>query len=264
VDESPGRPPIPTPAERATTIATRGGHAVLYSGLYPELSPLGEEPVKHVVPHLHHVHPDGTATLLLPDLHPLTATASHERVTALLELSDPAPVPLREPVRGLVWITGTLETLTGSSARAQVLAVAERRSDPRLLDSGHGMRVLRLRPTVLVLADGEGTGFVPIADFVGAEPDPFTGYESQWLRHLELSHFDVVGILSRHIPESLRGSQVRPLGLDRWGLRLRVEAVDADHDVRLAFSRPVHTTRELAAELRRLLGCPFLAEADRR
>ncbi|MGH3625791.1 MAG: DUF2470 domain-containing protein [Sciscionella sp.] len=252
--ESTGRPPIPTPAERATTIATRGGHAVLHPGLYP----ISREPAEHVVPYLHHVHPDGTATLLLPNLHPLTAAASHERVTALLELSDPAPVPLREPVRGLVWITGTLEVLTGSSARARVLAVAERRSDPRLLDSGHGMQVLRLRPAALVLADGEGTGPVPIADFVDAEPDPFTGYESQWLRHLELSHSDVVGILSRHIPEPLRGGQVRPLGLDRWGLRLRVETVDADHDVRLAFSKPVHTTPQLAAALRRLVGCPFL------
>jgi hypothetical protein len=49
------------------------------------------------------------------------------------------------------------------------------------------------------------------------------------------------------------------LGLDRFGLRLRVEATDTDHDVRIAFSRPVVSAKELAVELRRLVGCPFLA-----
>lgn len=65
--------------------------------------------------------------------------------------------------------------------------------------------------------------------------------------------------LRRHLPVQLRGGQVRPLGLDRYGLRLRVEAIEGDHDVRLAFERPIATHGELAAELRRMVGCPFLA-----
>ena len=70
---------------------------------------------------------------------------------------------------------------------------------------------------------------------------------------------DVVGQLARHLPEELQNGHVRPLGLDRFGLRLRVEAECDDHDVRIAFSQPVSTPAELAAELRRLMGCPFLA-----
>jgi hypothetical protein len=33
----------------------------------------------------------------------------------------------------------------------------------------------------------------------------------------------------------------------------------SDHDVRLAFRQPLSTANELALELRRLVGCPFLA-----
>lgn len=71
----------------------------------------------------------------------------------------------------------------------------------------------------------------------------------------------MVGRLASQVPDELRGGSVRPLGIDRLGLRLRVEAVDADHDIRLAFSRSVSTPAQLAVELRRLVGCPFLAQA---
>jgi hypothetical protein len=69
-------------------------------------------------------------------------------------------------------------------------------------------------------------------------------------------------MLTRLLPETLRGGNVRPLGLDRYGLRLRVEAAGGDHDVRLAFSGPVDTPQGLAIELRRMVGCPFLARTQ--
>jgi hypothetical protein len=97
------------------------------------------------------------------------------------------------------------------------------------------------------------------AEFADADPDPFCLLEDDWLRHLDLAHRDVVGPLARHLPDALRGGHIRPLGLDRFGLRLRVESAGEDHDVRLAFSRPVSTPQEVATELRRLVGCPFLA-----
>ncbi|MDQ2583159.1 DUF2470 domain-containing protein [Saccharothrix yanglingensis] len=244
------RPPAPHPAERARTIAARGGRAAL--------SP--SDGAEHrVTPVLHHVHPSGSATIVLPDEHPLVGAARGAELTAMLELADHAPVPLREPVRGLLWITGWLRALDPREAREACLEVAEERPDPRLLDVGHGASALVLSPASLVVADAEGTTSVRPELFAQAEPDPFAAHEDHWLRHLELSHRDVVGLLAGHLPDHLRGGHVRPLGLDRFGLRLRVEMPDEDHDVRIAFSRPVGTPQELAVELRGLMGCPFLA-----
>jgi hypothetical protein len=247
------RPPTPHPAERARTIAALGPATLLPSG-----GAAGEK----VTPLLHHVHRDGTVTALLADEHPLVAAACGGGATVLVEVVDLAPVPLREPVRGLLWISGWLRTLVGSDARDVAVQVAETRADPRLLDLGHGATLVRLEPASLVLADSEGTNPVALDEFTAAEPDPFCGQEAGWLRHLELSHPDVVGQLVRHLPDNLRGGHVRPLGLDRYGLRLRVETLgdnESDHDVRLAFGQPLSTAHELAIELRRLVGCPFLA-----
>ncbi|MBW4719572.1 DUF2470 domain-containing protein [Saccharothrix obliqua] len=244
------RPPAPHPAERARTIAARGGRAAL----------LPSDGTEHRVhPVLHHVRAGGDTTILLPDDHPLVEAARDTEITAMLEIADHAAVALREPVRGLLWITGWLRVLDPAQARAASLDVAEERPDPRLLDVGHGAAVLRLNPASLVVADAEGTVSLRPELFAQAEPDPFHRQEDHWLRHLELSHRDVVGLLSQHLPDELRGGHVRPLGLDRFGLRLRVETAAEDHDVRIAFSRPVADPAELAVELRRLMGCPFLA-----
>ncbi|WP_016699799.1 DUF2470 domain-containing protein [Actinoalloteichus spitiensis] len=242
----------PGAAERARSIAERGGRAAL---MPDETSATRVEPI------LHHTAPDGVVTLMLPDEHPVVARlrAGDDAVSAaVLELADAAPVPLREPVRGLLWFTGLLTALTPNEARAEGLGIAEHRPDTRLLDIGHGMSLLRLTPASMVLADAEGTCPVAPEEFTRAVPDPFCRQEPHWLRHLENAHRDVVGMLGRHVPDHLRGGRVRPLGIDRFGLRLRVEAVTGDHDVRLAFSRPVSEVRELSLELRRLVGCPFV------
>ncbi|WP_374201897.1 DUF2470 domain-containing protein [Actinokineospora sp. PR83] len=249
------RPPAPQPPERARTMAALGGRATLVPAGDPTRT-------DRFTPLVHHVHADASVSVLLPDDHELVATAwqaPRGELATMVELADPAPVPLRESIRGLLWITGWLRALSDDEARALAVVVAADRPDPRLLDLGHGAALLKLVPASLVLADGEGTHPVPLDAFAAAEPDPFAAQEAGWLRHLEVSHTDVVGALVRHLPEELRGGHVRPLGLDRFGLRLRVEATDADHDVRLAFSRPVGTPAELSTELRRLVGCPFLA-----
>ncbi|HKS48101.1 MAG TPA: DUF2470 domain-containing protein [Amycolatopsis sp.] len=239
-------PPTPSPAERARTIASRNSSGALM--------PVASGP--RVVPELHHVHPSGSVSILLREEHPLLG---EDEVAVMLELADPAPVELREPVRGLLWITGWLRPLSEASARAKALRIAETRPDPRLLGLGHGARMCWLTAASMVLADAEGTHSLQPHVFSAASPDPFLAYEAEWLRHLETRHPDVVGQLTRHVPEELRDGRIRPLGLDRFGLRLRVETATGDHDVRLAFSRPVRNPPQLAAELRRLVGCPFLA-----
>lgn len=250
----PRRPATPTPAQRAKTIATRCGRAALLPS---------SDTSTRITPLLHHVHPDGSAIMLIDDEHPLVAAAwqaPRGELTAVLEIADPAPVRLREPVRGLLWLTGLLSVTDESQGRTEALALAEHRPDSRLLDVGHGATVLRLHTASVVLADAEGTSPVLPEEFTAASPDPFCLRENTWLRHLENSHRDVVGLLARHLPERLHGGHIRPLGLDQYGLRLRVESADGDHDVRLAFSRSVSTPEHLASELRQLVGCPFLAE----
>jgi uncharacterized protein DUF2470 len=247
------RPPIPGPGERARTIAARGPATLLPP--LPTLPPVAaERQPDRVVPLFHHIHADGSVTVLLPD-----DQAATEQAPAMVELVDLAPVPLREPVRGLLWITGSLAPVELADARAVALDLVERRPDPRLLDLGHGATMLALTPISMVVADADGTHPVTPATFAAAEEDPFCHQEAGWLRHLELSHTDVIHTLRRHLPDHLRGGHVRPLGLDRYGLRLRVEAIEDDHDVRLAFERPISTLEELSGELRRLVGCPFLA-----
>lgn len=246
------RPPTPQPAERARTIGARGPATLLM----PAASREGER----VAPLLHHVHDNGVVSLLLPDEHELVtfvhATPLHP-VTTMVELTDMAPVPLREPVRGLLWITGRLSAIDPTAARDIAVDISCDRPDPRLLDLDHGATMVRLTPLSIVVADADGTHSVPTPAYAAAEPDPFCHQEARWLRHLELSHTDVVHTLRRHLPEPLRGGHVRPLGLDRYGLRLRVESLDGDHDVRLAFSRPIGSMGELSVELRRMVGCPF-------
>lgn len=274
--QPPRRPARPSAAERARTIATRGSRAGEHAALLPHGDPrsdiagsdfpggghAGAGYQGRVVPLLHHEHTDGTATILLSDEHPLIAALWHAprgELTAMLEIADPTPVRLREPVRGLLWLTGRLRALGEEEARPEVVAISEHRPDPRLLDAGHGATVLRLESVTLVVADAEGTCSVQPDEFAAARPDPFCLHEDGWLRHLEISHRDVVGLLARHLPEHLRGGHIRPLGLDKYGLRLRVESEDGDHDVRLAFEQAVTDTHCLGHELRRLVGCPFLA-----
>jgi uncharacterized protein DUF2470 len=250
------RPPTPSPGERARTIAARGPATLLPP--MPSLPPSGTVPDR-VTPLLHHVHGDGVVSVLLPDDHHLPSTLADDVVTSMVEVVDMAPVPLRESVRGLLWITGHLSVLPLPAARGVALTIATERPDPRLLDLGHGATLLQLTPVSMVIADADGTHPVTQATFTTADPDPFCHEEAGWLRHLELSHTEVVHTLRRHLPDRLRGGHLRPLGLDRYGLRLRVEDIEGDHDIRLAFSRPISTAAELSDELRRMVGCPFLA-----
>ena len=118
------------------------------------------------------------------------------------------------------------------------LQVADVRPNERLLELGHGATLVRLDPGSAVLADGDGCAALTPVDLAAARPDPFCRMEDHWLAHLEEAHPEVLIALARHLPPELghcQGARVRPLGVDRCGLRLRVETPQRDHDVRLAF-----------------------------
>ena len=246
------RPPAPTDAERARSLAMRGGDAALVG--------TGSAPV---TPLVHHVRADGSAVLLLADDDPLLDRVRGGQTAVMLELADRAPVDLREPVRGLLWITGWLWVPEQRAARRMALQVADVRPHERLLDLGHGATLVRLDPGSAVLADGDGCAALTPVDLAAARPDPFCRLEDHWLAHLEESHPEVFVALTRHLPAELshcRGARIRPLGVDRCGLRLRVETPQRDHDVRLAFPGGAATPDELREQLNALVGCPFTSQ----
>ncbi|MGB8961535.1 MAG: DUF2470 domain-containing protein [Pseudonocardiaceae bacterium] len=203
---------------------------------------------------------DGTTVVMLPSDHPLATQAELRPgggLSAMIELTDTAPVALRRPIRGLLWITGWLRALRPEPARRVALELVSQRCDERLLDVGHGAQLVWLQPVFAVLADAEGIAWLTPADLAAAEPDPFCHLERDWLRHLDQGRPELLHALGRHIPATpYEGhARVRPLSVDRLGLRLRIENGEQTHDFRLAFHRPATTPAQLAIELHRLVGC---------
>lgn len=238
------RPPAPTHAERARSAVARSGPAALVGTGCPIARP-----------RVHHVRADGSAVIVLDDTEPVLREmggAGPAGLAAMLEIADPAPVDLREPVRGLVWITGWLHQPDPASARRLAVHVADVRPDPALLDIGRDATLLKLVPGSVVLADAEGSVALTPVELAAARPDPFCRAEAHWLSHLEEAHPEVLLSLTRHLPAVLRDhpeARVRPLGVDRCGLRLRIETPERDHDVRLAWQQEAHSPEELRVQM---------------
>ncbi|AMO59026.1 prephenate dehydratase [Mycolicibacterium phlei] len=247
----------PTTAERIRSACAKGGDAMLaVDGVEPTVSPV------------HHLLDDGSFAVTVRADSPVAATAAAAGVTgaqAVLELTDYAPLPLREPVRSLVWIRGRLHAVPDDEVPALLDLVASEDPNPALLevnssehDGDDPHTLLRLEIESVVVADSTGAESVGVGALLSAQPDPFCAMESGWLQHLESAHRDVIDRLATRLPAALRRGRVRPLGLDRYGVRLRVEAEDGDHDVRLPFTQPVDDVPGLSRAIRILMGCPFL------
>jgi hypothetical protein len=244
----PPRPPAPADAERARSIAARGGTASLVATGGATAAPL-----------VHQVRADGSAVLLFDDDAPVLAQIRRGAgaFTAMLEIGDPAPVDLRQPVRGLLWVTGRLWLPEPETARRFALQVADTHPHHGLLRLGHGATLVRLDPDFVVLSDAEGGAALAPVELAAARPDPFCRAEHGLLSHMERCHPETLVALSRHLPAALReqpDARVRPLGLDRLGLRLRVETAERDHDVRLPWHTAPASLPELWTQMRRLIG----------
>lgn len=252
--------PAPTTAERIRSTCARAGGALL-----------ALERVSPIKTPLHHLMGDGSVAVMVPVESPVAATMAGcgpAGVQAVLELADFAPLPLREPVRSLVWIRGSLLPVPLPTVSGLLDTIAAEDPNPALLQVqtlaslppvGDDVRytLLRLEIESVVVTDAAGAESVKVATLLAARPDPFCAMESCWLQHLDTSHQDVIAQLAARLPAPLRRGQVRPLGLDRYGVRLRVEAADGDRDVRLPFRKPVDDAAGLSQAIRVLMGCPF-------
>ncbi|BBX89291.1 prephenate dehydratase [Mycolicibacterium boenickei] len=233
---------------------------------------LAVEGIEPVASPVHHLLDDGSFAITVPETSPLSAmamSAGSAGVQAVLEMTDYAPLPLREPVRSLVWIRGRLQHVPSAEVAALLDLVAAENPNPALLQVNSKARsdaepdddnytLMRLEIESVVVADSTGAEAVGLGALLQARPDPFCAMESGWLQHLESSHRDVVERLATRLPMTLRQGRVRPLGLDRYGVQLRVENEHGDHDVRLPFPKPVDDVTGLSQAIRVLMGCPFL------
>ena len=244
--------PAPTTAERIRSTCVRAGGAMLAIE--------GVEPTASAV---HHLLDDGSFAVTVPIDGPVAAPTG---MPAVLEMTDYAPLPLREPVRSLVWIRGRVQAVPQTEVPGLLDLIAAEDPNPALLqvnttdrsDGDTRLALVRLEVESVVVADSTGAEAVGVSALLQAQPDPFCVMESCWLQHLEVAHREVVDRLADRLPTTLRRGRVRPLGLDRYGVQLRVENDEGDHDVRLAFAKPVDDVTGLSQAIRILMGCPFL------
>lgn len=250
--------PAPTTAERIRSACVRAGGALLAIE--------HDDPVPTPV---HHLMDDGSVALAVPVERARELVRPISGSQALLELTDYAPLPLREPVRSLVWVRGRLQEVHPTEILGTLDLIAAECPTPALLgidtprcaparSEEPRFTLFRLEIASVVVTDATGAEPVSIGDLLDARPDPFCALESSLLRHLDTAHSDVLARLVSRLPAPLRRGHVRPLGLDRYGVRFRVEGDDRDHDVRLPFHKPVDDMTGLSQAIRVLMGCPFI------
>lgn len=247
----PTRPAVPgvtrpSAAERARSVACRTTAVACAAGI----------PGSRVLAHT--TTPDGGVLLVVPtdgELARAVATAPDGDLPALVMVTDHAPVSLRDPVRAQLWLSGWLTPVDDADRQDQVLAFAEAMPAAALLDVGRTATLLRLDLAEVVLGEGGATVEVDPDDYLAAAPDPLVAVEAAALQHLEQAHPDQLAVLRSRIPASWTGPDavVRPLGLDRWGLRLRIEKPAGHQDVRVPFLRPVTSEAELGPAVQTLI-----------
>lgn len=249
----------PSDAEVIATACRRAGAAMLAvenTGPFEASGSASAEPTTVDLVHLF----ESQAFLLVPSECAVIELAAHapDGIPAMVEITDCAPIDLRERVRSLIWLNGTAHAVPRNLERDLAMEIATDHPNGGLLDIGHGRSMIRLQVDNAVVASSAGAACVPAGDLAGADPDPFWEYEGEWIAHLDADHADVIGQLARKLPRELRNGRIRPLGLDRFGIRFRVEGTEGDSDVRLPFPRPVTDVSELSRALRSLAGCPFM------
>jgi hypothetical protein len=254
--------PAPTTAERIRSTCVRAGGALLaVDSAEPLTTPL------------HHLLADGSFAVGVPiggAVAEQVVDCGASGAPAVLELADYAPLPLREPVRSLVWIRGRLHQVSPPAVSGLLDLIAAEHPHPALLqvqtpgsgpvaDGDTQYLLARLEIESVVVTDATGAEAVDAAALLAARPDPFCALETCWIKHLDTAHRDVVARLAARLPARLRrDGDVRPLGVDRYGMRLRVESADGDSDVRLPFRTPVDDIVGLGQAIRVLMGCPFV------
>ncbi|RBY92534.1 DUF2470 domain-containing protein [Blastococcus sp. TF02A-30] len=233
----------PPPAERARTVAARPGASLHAAGLGVcqlwGATTTASGDVLLVVP------ADGAVTAAL-------ARSPLGDVPARLTVTDRAPVPLRRPVRGLVELSGWITPVDDGDVPRLLLDYAEAHPCDALFEVGLGAALVRLDLAEVVLEEAGTTTDVDPDEFVAARPDPVSAAERE-LMATEQPALDRLTARVRCWAD--RRDDVALLGLDRYGVRFRVQGRDGCYDLRVPFEDTLTGPADVRGALTGLLSC---------
>ncbi|MGH3323591.1 MAG: DUF2470 domain-containing protein, partial [Streptomyces sp.] len=216
----------PSAAERVRTLAESSVSAALTvpGARPPEPSPLG-----HGSPEARAVTQDGDVVLLVPAASPAAQLAVHaqgDEVTAVMEITDVAPVAVPHRVRGRAWLSGWL-TAVPEAERPECARLIAARHPYGPPAAGTAWLLLRLEVGEAYVDDLWGAEAVEPDDFAAAVPDPLAPHETELLQHLAAAHEDQLRGLCGLVGEpgarcaAAGGGRAVPLAMDRHGVRVR-------------------------------------------
>lgn len=239
---------MPSAAERTRTLVQSTCSALL---LVPGLESARPE---QLMPQARVVGTDGEVFLLFPADAPTVRAATHaqdDELSAVLEITDVAPISVPQRIRGRAWVSGWL-------------TCAPDFAEP-------GSMMLRLEVGEASVDDLWGAESVDPEAFANAAVDPLVAHEAELLQHLHAAHDDQVqalcGLLGERsgtvVPPAERRADAPeavtprlravPLALDRFGLRVRFTGEQC-FDARFDFPTPVRDITELRRAMHTLFG----------
>lgn len=229
----------PTAAERVRTLVQSSVSAML---TIPSTG-TGQDETGSGGPEARAVTPDGDVILLVPADSPearACAYAQDDDLTAVMEITDVAPVSAPHRIRGRAWVAGWLTPVRNEQRATCARLLAE--AHPSGPAAGTAWCMLRLEVGEAYVDDLWGADPVEPDEFAEAAPDPLVAHEAELLQHLASAHGDQV----RALCACRSGEQAVPLGVDRFGLRVRSwGASGACVDARFDFPSPVDSVAEL-------------------
>ncbi|WP_309238002.1 DUF2470 domain-containing protein [Streptomyces albidus (ex Kaewkla and Franco 2022)] len=190
----------------------------------------------HGSPESRAVTQDGDVVLLVPASSPAAQLAEHaagDEVTAVMEITDVAPVAVPQRIRGRAWIAGWLTAVRPEERAGYARLIAER--NPAGPSADVAWVLLRLEVGEAYVDDLWGAEHVEPDDFAAASPDPLAPHEAELLQHLAASHHEQMNMLCTLLSErgpACAAAEARavPLSVDRFGMRVRFCDIPVDGD----------------------------------
>jgi putative heme iron utilization protein len=94
--------------------------------------------------------------------------------------------------------------------------------------------------------------WVPVAEYLAAEPDPLADVADGIMEHMNRDHADALVTYARVLAGE-PADEARMVGVDRLGFKLRLRGGDRMHSVRIAFPREVRTAADSRSVLIEML-----------